>query len=466
MAADPNSPPRIAAPIEFVRPQPESAHRALAPTNRLIHADDNLHALTALLAGDDQHPSLAGQVDLIYIDPPFAVQGAFNSAVEIAIPGAARPLRLTLPAYDDTWPAGLTSYLAMMRERLLLLHALLKPTGALYLHCDWHASHYLKVLLDDIFGAENFRNEIVWAYRSGGASRSASLPRKHDVIYLYGRSAAFTIRPQTQRQYLEKPFMGSQRDAHGRHYVDTLLRDVLEGEILLVEGQRLVSYNTRPVLNLSAERSGFPTQKPLGLLRLLLKIASDPGALLLDAFCGSGSAALAAETLTDDLGHPAPRQWIAVDRGTLAIATARKRLIAANARPFTVERLGAILPAPPMPQVELAIAAHDATVVLTLQRVTLDLDRHLRALAEPKRAHLAEILTANWPSLIDTWSIDWDHHDGAPFDAQWRTVRTRQTHDLPLTVTHAYATPGEKCIAVYLTDVFGATALIHLRITL
>jgi SAM-dependent methyltransferase len=346
-----------------------------------------------------------------------------------------------------------------------VLRALLRPTGALYLHCDWHASHYLKVLLDQIFGAEHFRNEIVWAYRSGGASRSASLPRKHDVIFLYARTSAFTIRPQLQRQYLVKSFMGSQRDAQGRHYVDTLLRDVLEGEILLVEGERLVPYNTRPVLNLSVERTGFPTQKPLGLLRLLLRLASDPGDLVLDPFCGSGAAALAAESLADD-GSPAPRQWIAIDSGPLAIATTRKRLIAAQARPFTVENAGN-LPAPPVaPTIELTTESDGATVTLTLRRLTLDLAHHLRALDAEKRATLQVALTANWPALIDTWSVEWDHRDDATFDASWRTLRTRATHDLPLAASHTYATAGEKRIAVHLTDVFGASVLTHLRLTL
>ncbi len=464
MARTRDVPPAI---VEIVRPDLDVPACPSQSPNRLIHAGDNLHALAALLHGDDQRPSLAGQVDLIYLDPPFAVQTTFSSTIELHLPGAAQPLRLKQPAYSDTWPGGLDGYLAMMRERLVLLRALLKPTGALCLHCDWHASHHLKVLLDDIFGAENFRNEVVWAYRSGGASRRESLPRKHDSIFLYSRTSAFAIRPQVQRQYLAQPFMGSKRDAHGRHYVDTLLRDVFEGEILLVEGDRLVPYNTRPVLNLSAERTGFPTQKPLGLLRLLLRVASDPGDLVLDPFCGSGTTALAAESLTDDSGAPAPRAWIAIDRGAHAIATARKRLIVTRSRPFVFEHIPDLASVPATTQIDLTAECHATAVTLTLQRVTPALTHHLHMLDGEKRAQLIATLTADWPALIDTWSVDWDHHDGAPFDAQWRALRPRNIRDpLPLSAAHTYPTTGEKRIAVHLTDVFGNSALTHLRLTL
>jgi DNA modification methylase len=452
--------------VEIVRPLLGADEHPAMDVNRLLRAADNLQALDRLLHGDERHPPLAGQVDLVYLDPPFAVQGTFAGVVAIPLAAAPRPLSLRQPAYDDTWVGGLDAYLAMMRERLTLLRALLRPTGALYLHCDWHASHHLKLLLDEIFGADNFRNEIVWAYRSGGASRRETLPRKHDVVFLYSRTSAFAVRPQIERQYLAKPFMGSRRDGRGRLYVDTLLRDVLEGEIQLVEGERLVTYNTRPVLNLSAERTGFPTQKPLGLLRLLLRVASDPGDLVLDAFCGSGTTALAAETLTDDSGAPAPRRWIAVDNGALAVAVARKRLIEARARPFTVEYLGTMPPIPASPRVEIALETHDRTVTLALHCVSADLVHHLRALDDAMRTRLMDVLATDWPALVDSWSVAWDHHQGAPFSADWRALRTRTQRELPLNVTHTYATPGERSIAVHVTDAFGSSALICFRVAL
>ena len=138
--------------------------RAELPVNRLIWTNDNLVALTALLHGDDQHAPLEGQVDLIYIDPPFAVQSDFRINVEIENGATDEKLPTLIEelAYTDTWRNGLDSYLSMMRDRLELLKQLLAPTGSIYVHCDWHAGHYIKVLMDEVFGYENFVNKIIW----------------------------------------------------------------------------------------------------------------------------------------------------------------------------------------------------------------------------------------------------------------------------------------------------------------
>ena len=135
-----------------------------APENRLIWTNDNLVALTSLLHGDDQHAPLAGKVDLIYIDPPFAVQSNFSINVEIenGVADEKLPTLIEQLAYEDTWKDGLDSYLSMMRDRLEVLKALLAPSGSIYVHCDWHAGHYLKVLMDEVFGYDKFQGEIVW----------------------------------------------------------------------------------------------------------------------------------------------------------------------------------------------------------------------------------------------------------------------------------------------------------------
>src|SRR5689334_324876 len=310
--------------------------------NRLI-AGETQQALPALLA------ELAGQVNLVYIDPPFATGLDFTSTV--TLPGSERRIQRT--AYRDAWES-LDGYLRWMDETLTLLRELLADDGALLLHCDWRAEGMLRLLLDDIFGAENFRNAIAWSYRSGGASRRESLARKHDTILLYARSPRFRIRPQIERQYLRKPFMGSACDTRGRHYVDTLLRDVLEGEMTCVGANgELVRYNVRPVLNLSRDRLDYPTQKPLGLLKLLLTLTSDPGDLIFDCCCGSGATALAAESLG--------RRWIAADASPLAIQTTRKRLLALAApRPFVVQR--------PIHEGAMRIAADPATLTFAVEQ--------------------------------------------------------------------------------------------------
>lgn len=302
--------------------------------NRLIYGD-NLLAMAALLAGDENTSSMRGKVDLIYIDPPYDSKADYRTKVEL--PGAEldqKPNVLEQFAYSDMWTEGTASYLEMMVPRIMLMKEMLRSTGALLVHVDWHVGHYLKLILDDIMGKENFVNEIIWSYRSGGASRKGSMPRKHDVIFLYRSSDEFVVNGQTERQYLEKSFMGSLQDEAGRFYVDTILRDVLEGLIPVVnENGTISTFNTRPVLNLSSERTGYATQKPEGLIELLIRVAGPqkPG-LIFDCFIGSGTTAAVAERL----GH----KWIASDLGKPAIMVSRKRLIDQDAKPFLYQAIG------------------------------------------------------------------------------------------------------------------------------
>lgn len=401
-------------------------------------------AANQLILGETQwvlpalRADLAGQVSVVYIDPPFATGLDFTS--NVALPGATRPLTRT--AYRDTW-TDLDSYLRWMDETLTLLRDLLADDGALLLHCDWRAEGALRLLLDDIFGAENFRNAIVWSYRSGGASRRESLARKHDTILLYAKSPRFRIRPQTERQYLSKPFMGSRRDAEGRYYVDTLLRDVLEGEITCVgaDGETLVRYNVRPVLNLSRERLDYPTQKPLGLLRLLLTLASDPGDLVLDCCCGSGATALAAEELS--------RRWIAADASPLAMQTTRRRLLSLGApRPFVVQR--------PLREGDIRLPGSDAglTVAITSSRGSVTV--RLTGYTPPRGSALTSALdgddTAHGLRYLESWSVDWAY-DGALFHHRAHATRARTAaHELSATLTHTYTTPGAYTVAIHAVD--------------
>ncbi|HET8909601.1 MAG TPA: DNA methyltransferase [Ktedonobacterales bacterium] len=428
------------------------------PTEGGTVCDD---AANQLILGETQwvlpalRADLAGQVSFIYIDPPFATGLDFTS--NVLLPGATRPLTRT--AYRDTW-ADLDSYLRWMDETLTLLRDLLANDGALLLHCDWRTEGALRLLLDDIFGAENFRNAIVWSYRSGGASRREALARKHDTILLYAMSPRFRIRPQTERQYLSKPFMGSRRDVSGRYYVDTLLRDVLEGEITCVDvdDETLMRYNVRPVLNLSRERLDYPTQKPLGLLRLLLTLASDPGNIVLDCCCGSGATALAAE----ELG----RRWIAADASPLAIQTTRRRLLSLAApRPFVVQR-----PSPPTPSPEEG-GGHDlyghadgdgfseptevgAHLLLTIEQDGAAVTLRLVGYAPPLSSALPsrEGESSSGLRLLDSWSVDWAY-DGEIFRHCAHASRTRTgSQALATALTHTYTTPGVYTIAIHAVD--------------
>jgi DNA modification methylase len=289
-------------------------------TNKLIWGDNSL-ILSSLVHGPMRNEiEKAGGLKLVYIDPPFDVGSDFSMDIEVGDDSVKKkPSVVEEVAYRDTWGRGTDSYATMVYSRIKMIHELLSSDGAIYVHVDYRTSALVRFILDEVFGQGNFINEIIWSYRSGGASKSASLPRKHDNILFYKKSPNYTITPMMERQYLEKSFMGSAVDEKGRFYVDTILRDVIEGAPNIVRDGEVTQYNTRPVLNLSTERLGYPTQKPEGLLRLLIEIATKEGDLVADFFCGSGTTLAVAEKLG--------RKWIGADLGRFAIHTARKRLI-------------------------------------------------------------------------------------------------------------------------------------------
>ncbi len=304
--------------------------------NRIIYGD-NLLVMQALLTGDSETglPSMRGKIDLIYIDPPYDSKADYRT--KINLPGVSVEQKsnvLEQFAYSDTWKEGTVSYLKMMYPRLYLMKELLSDKGSIYVHLDWHVGHYVKVLMDEIFGKDNFINEIIWSYRSGGASKNGSLPRKHDNIYFYSKNFNnFKINGKIERQYLEKPFMDSKKDEYGRYYVDTILRDVLEGAPFIIEkNNKVEQYNMRPVLNLSTERIGYATQKPEGLMKILIDIASNENSIVADFFGGSGTTASVAEKLG--------RRWITSDFGKPANMIMRKRLIDQEAKPFLYQAVG------------------------------------------------------------------------------------------------------------------------------
>ena len=156
-------------------------------TNRLIYGD-NLLAMAALLAGDEHTPSLRGKVDLIYIDPPFDSKADYRT--KVTLPGVEieqKPTVLEQFAYSDTWSDGTASYLEMITPRLILMRELLADTGSIYVHLDWHVGHYVKVVMDEVFGRGNFKNEIVWDYSFRMMDLPGFFNRKHDVLFFYGK---------------------------------------------------------------------------------------------------------------------------------------------------------------------------------------------------------------------------------------------------------------------------------------
>jgi adenine-specific DNA-methyltransferase len=304
--------------------------------NRLIYGD-NLLAMAALLAGDDHTQSLRGKVDLVYIDPPFDSKADYRT--KITLPGAEleqRPTVIEQFAYSDTWSDGTASYLRMIVPRLVLMRELLADTGSIYVHLDWHISHYVKVALDEIFGKANFRNEIVWSYFGFKRSTSRKFPQKHDLLFSYAKSEGYFWKTQYKphdAEYLKR-FRPDETGRLCRSDVNPtgggsrkIFLDEVEGDIV-----DSVWDDLPPVNPVAKERVDYATQKPEKLLDRIISSSCPQFGLVMDIFGGSGTTAAVAEKLG--------RRWITSDLGKPACMIMRKRLIDQEARPFLYQAIG------------------------------------------------------------------------------------------------------------------------------
>lgn len=310
----------------------------LDPTrmNRLIYGD-NLLAMAALLAGDDNTPSYRGKVDLIYIDPPFDSKADYRT--KIILPGGdieQKPTVLEQFAYSDTWQDGTASYLQVFVPRAVLMKELLSDRGMIYVHLDWHVNSYVRIVLDEIFGKDKFRNEIIWSYFGFKRSTSKKFPQKHDTIMLYSKSDEYFWKTQYKPhnpEYLKR-FKPDETGRLCRSDVNPtgggtrkIYLDEVEGDIV-----DSVWDDIPPVNPQAKERVDYGTQKPEKLLERIIRASTPDGGLVADFFSGSGTTAAAAEKCG--------RKWIATDLGKPACMITRKRLIDQDAKPFLYQHVG------------------------------------------------------------------------------------------------------------------------------
>ena len=307
--------------------------------NRLIYGD-NLLAMQALLAGDAQTglPSLRGKVDLIYIDPPFDSKADYRT--KISLPGTdiqQKPTVIEQFAYADTWEQGTISYLKMICPRIILMKELLSSNGSIYVHLDWHIGHYVKVLLDDIFGKQNFKNEIFWHYSDGTAPMGA-FKRKTDTIYFYSKSDHSTF--NEIRVPSLNPSRYNKTDENGERYFEdghhgTTKRFYLKDGIIADNVWSYITDDGFRQLNSQSDlrkKYNYATQKPPALLERIIKASSNEGDLVCDFFGGSGTTAAVAERLG--------RRWITCDIGKPASLVMRKRFIDQEVKPFLYQSIG------------------------------------------------------------------------------------------------------------------------------
>ena len=299
------------------------------PDPNYLHLGDNLAALRDLIPDES--------VDLVYLDPPFNTN-MHHSALRR---DSGKTTTLRIRGFSDVWRwnpdseaqiaewmndrrtgigdlilsfqrflgrSQMMAYLTMMTPRLQQLHRVLKPSGSIFLHCDPGASHYLKLLMDAIFGINQFQNEIVWSYKSGGAT-SRRFSRKHDIILFYSKDRArLNFNPLREKSYNRKlkpyHFKGVReyRDEVG-WFTMVNMKDVWQMDM---------------VGRTSRERTGYPTQKPEALLERIILAGTKEGELVLDPFCGSGTTLAVAERLD--------RRWIGIDSNEDALLIASKRI--------------------------------------------------------------------------------------------------------------------------------------------
>ena len=277
--------PRVSLPTQIAERVSLGMSDAHEP-NRLIWGD-NLHVM---------RQTATNSVDLIYIDPPFFSGRQYN-----VIWGDNNELR----SFNDIWEGGLDGYLVWLNARLYEMKRILKPTGSIYVHCDWHASHYIKVEMDKIFGYGNFRNEIVWYYNSG-ARKKKDFGRRHDVIYRYSVSDDYFVDfdcDEAREPY--SPDINIPRSK--QHYYDP--RGKVVDDVWRIP---IIPQNNK------TERIGYPTQKPESLLERIVATACPVGGIVADFFVGGGTTAAVAQRLG--------RRFIVCDQSRVAVAVTAERL--------------------------------------------------------------------------------------------------------------------------------------------
>lgn len=248
------------------------------------------------------NPAIAGKINMIYIDPPFFSMSDYEAVAK------AGGSTVRHSAYKDKWSSGMAEYLKMLAPRLMQMRDLMADDGLIFVHLDWHAVDSVKSLMDEIFGAERFVNEIIWEYKSGGSSKR-HFSRKHDNILVYSKTAGYKYFPLKEKSYNRglKPyrFKGVEEfeDEVG-WYTVVNMKDV---------------WSIDMVGRTSAERTGYATQKPEALIRRMIECCTEEGDFVADFFCGSGTTGAAAAKLG--------RRFIMVDKGGLAVETAEARLM-------------------------------------------------------------------------------------------------------------------------------------------
>ncbi|HHW62008.1 MAG TPA: site-specific DNA-methyltransferase [Syntrophomonadaceae bacterium] len=377
---------------------------------------DNLIWMNTLL-----QEGKAGSIDLIYIDPPYMSDVSYNSVLEKEAEQFRRP------AFSDRWERGMPAYLNMLFPRLVRMRELLSPQGSLFIHLDWHASHYVKVLLDELFGYQNFVNEIVWCY-GGGSRARRRFQRKHDLIFWYARGKNYTFNPQ-YRPYTPATRERGLTQVKGDKYK---LRE---------EGAMMQDWWTDipKILSPTAyENLKYPTQKPKDLLTRIIRSASNEGDLVADFYAGSGTTAEACEELE--------RRWLLCDNSPIALQTASYRQLRKKTSAFKIIR--------PQPYEKAAKSSIQAKKIKNNTMMEIEIQNYTPPEGETEQ---------NPESVIDYWELD-PCYDGKTFQSRWQLIRSKKNLQEPLPLKIQIPIENSHQVAVVVHDIYGKSVLCCCRV--
>jgi site-specific DNA-methyltransferase (adenine-specific) len=409
--------PKLYSEQAFPNWEPEVLPQSILTNGRLIQGN-NLDVLHMLKCQDYQN-----KIDLIYIDPPYLSQNRYSAKIKLGENSFWQPL-----VFKDEGQESLDSYLNDLYIRLKLMKELLSERGSIFVHLDWHVSHYVKILLDEIFGVKNFINEIVWCY-GGGSGSKHHFHRKHDLIFWYSRSDRYIFNPQF-RPYSEGTIQRGLTKVKGSKYK------------LHQKGALMQDWWTdiNKILSPTAEENlKFPTQKPRALLDRIIATASNPGSLVADFYSGSGT--------TAEVCEKQGRKWIICDSSFFAITTSIQRLVKVNASPFTFECLSS------------SISQQNDNLQIHLKTQIYNNKYRLLNIEILKYVPLHEVEVRKNLSLqsqIQFWELDLDYQGNA-FCSHLQIIREKIKWDdlIPIAVTVLIHYKEHGVIAVRIYDIYG-----------
>lgn len=423
------------------------------------------------------NPKFSNKINLIYIDPPYATGSNFESKTFIGEGNTFENKK----AYSDIWDGGIDEYIEFLYDRLLLMKNLLSKNGSIYVHLDWHISHYIKVILDEIFGKENFRNEIIWAYPAASAKTRKFFIRSFDSILFYTKSNEYTFNddPGIYMEYSDRVKFALKEDDKGMFYYRGGSHNGKRlSQKVYVTNKGIFPrdvWTDIPYIRANTlEYQAFSTQKPERLLRRIILASSNKDDIVADFFCGTGTSLAVAEKLG--------RRWIGSDIAKQAINISRKRIFDVwnsndlidwnkkyerRSQPFKIVKNNDYTQAintykdflvENIQKRDISSLIQDTKFVVNISendsKITVDLVDYFTPNLKLIKDNIKNRIK-NFSDWIDSWSIDFNHHEHS-FTTAWISYRTLKNRKLDLTsVPYNYEEKGKHKISIKVNDILG-----------